>query len=44
MVNTCNKSERDRVLHVFRVLRGLPEFGGEQKLVVWSWSDACIIA
>jgi hypothetical protein len=32
-----------RVLRVSRVLRVLPETGGGQKLVVWSWSDACII-
>jgi hypothetical protein len=29
-----------RVLHVLRVL---PKTGGEQKLVVWRWSDARVI-
>jgi hypothetical protein len=36
-----------RVLHVLfvsRVLGVLPKTGDEQKLVVWRWSDACIIA
>jgi hypothetical protein len=40
-----------RVLHVLRVMRVrvsrvllvFPKTGGEQKLVVWSWPDACII-
>jgi hypothetical protein len=31
-------------LRVSRVSRVLLKTGGEQKLVVWSWSDACIIA
>ncbi len=34
----CTEHERESVLHVS------PETGGEQKLVVWCWSDACIIA
>jgi hypothetical protein len=50
MVYRCTKSKRNhvlcvlRMLHVLRVLRVLPETGGEQKLVLWSWSDACFIA
>ncbi len=44
MVHTFTESEHNRVLHVLRVLRVLPKTGGEQKLVVWSWSDACVIA
>jgi hypothetical protein len=43
-VYTCTKSKLDHVLRVSRVLRVLPKTGGEQKLVVWSWSDAFIIA
>jgi hypothetical protein len=38
------RSESDRVSHVSGVSRVLLKTGGEQKLVVWSWSDACIIA
>jgi hypothetical protein len=37
------RSKSNHVFHVLRVLRVLLETGGEQKLVVWSWSDACII-
>jgi hypothetical protein len=37
-------SHVSRVSHVSHVSRVLPETGGEQKLVVWSWSDAHIIA
>jgi hypothetical protein len=44
MVYTCAKSKCNRVLHVSRVLHVLPKTGGEQKLVVWSWSDAHVIA
>jgi hypothetical protein len=44
MVYTCTKSKHDCVLRVLLVLRVLPKTGGEQKLVVWSWSDARIIA
>ncbi len=44
MVYTCTESERDHVLHVSCVSRVSPETGGEQNLVVWSWSDACVIA
>jgi hypothetical protein len=36
-------SKSDRVFCVSRVSRVLLETGGEQKLVVWSWSDACVI-
>jgi hypothetical protein len=32
------------MLLVLRELHVLPEAGDEQKLVVWSWLDACIIA
>ncbi len=32
------------MLHVSPVAFVLPETGGEQKLVVWSWSDARVIA
>jgi hypothetical protein len=33
-----------RVCCMCHVSRVLPKTGGEQKLVVWSWSVACIIA
>jgi hypothetical protein len=32
------------LVHVSRVLCVSPKTGGEKKLVVWIWSDACIIA
>jgi hypothetical protein len=44
MVYTCTESERAHASGVLHVLRVLPETGGEQKLVVWSWSDARFIA
>jgi hypothetical protein len=37
-------SESDRAFHVSPVLHVLLKTGGEQKLVVWSWSDARVIA
>ncbi len=44
MVYTCTKSKRNRVSCVSHVSHVLPRTGGEQKLVVWSWSDAWVIA
>jgi hypothetical protein len=38
---TCTEHKCKLVLCV---LLALPKTGGEQKLVVWSWSDACVIA
>ncbi len=38
------RSESDHMFHVLRVSHVLLKTGGEQKLVVWSWSDARIIA
>jgi hypothetical protein len=38
------RSKNNRAFCVPRVLHVLLETGGEQKLVVWSWSDACVIA
>jgi hypothetical protein len=38
MVYTCTKIKHDLVKHVSCVSHELPETGGEQKLVVWSWS------
>jgi hypothetical protein len=38
------RSKSNCASRVSRVLRVLPKTGGEQKLVVWSWSDACVIA
>ncbi len=38
------RSKSNRAFCESRVLRVLLKTGGEQKLVVWSWSDACIIA
>jgi hypothetical protein len=44
MVYTCTESEQDCVSHVPRVSRVLSKTGDEQKLGVWSWLDACVIA
>jgi hypothetical protein len=45
MVYKCTRSKSFApVWGVLRVLRVLPKTGGEQKLVVWSWLDACVIA
>ncbi len=47
MVYKCTKSNCNsvpRVSHVSRVSHVLPKTSGEQKLVVLSWSDACLIA
>jgi hypothetical protein len=38
------RSKSDRMFCVLRVSRVLLKTGGEQKLVVWSWSDAWVIA
>jgi hypothetical protein len=38
------RSESNCMFCVSRVLRVLLETGSEQNLVVWSWSDACVIA
>jgi hypothetical protein len=39
-----SRSESNHAFCASRVLRVLLETGGEQKMVVWSWSDARIIA
>jgi hypothetical protein len=38
------RSKSNCTFCVLRVSRVLLETGGEQKLVVWSWSDARVIA
>jgi hypothetical protein len=38
------RSKNDRAFRVSRVSRVLLKTGGEQTLVVWSWSDARVIA
>jgi hypothetical protein len=38
------RSKSSHMFRVSRVSRVLLKTGDEQKLVVWSWSDACIIA
>jgi hypothetical protein len=43
-VYICTRSKNNCVSRVSRVLRVLSKSGGEQKLVVWSWSDARVIA
>jgi hypothetical protein len=43
-VYTCTESKRNCVLRVLHESHELLETGGEQRLVVWSWSDARIIA
>jgi hypothetical protein len=37
------RSKNDCTLCVLHVWRVMPKTGGEQKLVVWSWWDTCII-
>jgi hypothetical protein len=38
------RSKSNHAFHVLCVLRVLLKTGGEQKLVVWSWLDARVIA